>query len=124
MHEHVRLAELLIGRGHDGDAALELDAVSGPLLTDPHVRYLKARALEKTDPAAAKRVLGEPPDLFASYAPWWAIRGHFSHDENDFWEAISQDPFDIEATCRGGAKASDPLCEAAKQNGEPDVGRD
>jgi hypothetical protein len=124
MHEHVRLAELLIGRGHDGDAALELDAVTGPLLTDPHVRYLKARALEKTDPAAAKRVLGEPADVFASYAPWWAIHGRFSHDENDFWEAISQDPFDIEATCRGGAKAGDPLCEAAKQNGEPDVGKE
>ena len=76
MHEHVRLAELLIGRGHDADAALELDAVAGPMLTDPHVRYLKARALEKADAAAdAKRVLGEPPDLYASYAPWWAIRG-------------------------------------------------
>src|SRR5262249_10924739 len=56
MREHVRLAELLIGRGHDADAALELDAVAGPLLTDPHVHSLKARALEKTDPAAAKRV--------------------------------------------------------------------
>ncbi|HEX4512317.1 MAG TPA: hypothetical protein VH054_02240, partial [Polyangiaceae bacterium] len=128
MHEHVRLAELLIGRGHDGDAALELDAVNGPLLTDPHVRYLKARALEKTDPAAAKRVLGEPADVFASYAPWWAIHGRMSHDENDFWESISQDPFDIEATCRPengkDTKAGDPLCEAAKQNGEPDVGKE
>src|SRR5437764_4098381 len=36
MHEHVRLAELLIGRGHEHDAVFELDNVAGPLLTDPH----------------------------------------------------------------------------------------
>ena len=120
MHEHVRLAELLIGRGHDAEAALELDAVNGPLLTDPHVRYLKARALEKSDPAGARRVLGNPSDVFASYAPWWAIHGRFSHDENDFWEAIAQDPFDIEAACH----TPGPLCEAAKQNGVPDVGKE
>jgi hypothetical protein len=123
MHEHVRLAELLIGRGHDGDAAIELDAVAGPLLSDPHVRFLKARALEKTDAAAAKRVLGEPADLFMSYAPWWAIRGRLSHDEQDFWEAIAQDPFDVDAACRDG-HAGDVLCEAAKQNGAPDIGRE
>lgn len=130
MREHVRLAELLIGRGHEHDAATELDYVGGALLSDPHVRYLKARALEKESPEDAKKVLGEPAELYASYAPWWAIRGRFAvaaHDPSapvDFAEAISQDPFDIEAACEGGAKAGDPLCEAAKQNGTPDVGRE
>ena len=37
---------------------------------------------------------------------------------------LGRDPFDLEATCRGGSKAGDPLCEAAKQNGAPDVGRE
>ena len=130
MHEHVRLAELLIGRGHDKDAALELDHVAGPLLSDPHVRWLKARALEKDSPEDAKKVLGEPAELYASYAPWWAIRGRFAlaaHDGSaagDFVEAIAQDPFDVEAACENGAKAGDPLCEAAKQSRAPDVGRD
>jgi hypothetical protein len=130
MHEHVRLAELLIGRGHEHDAAIELDAVAGPLLGDPHVRYLKARALEKESAEDAKKVLGEPAELYSSYAPWWAIRGRFAaaaHDASaqlDFSEAIAQDPFDVEAACEGGAKAGDPLCEAAKQNGVPDVGRE
>jgi hypothetical protein len=130
MHEHVRLAELLIGRGHEGDAAVELDAVAGPLLSDPHVRYLKARALEKTSASDARRVLGEPAEIFSSYAPWWAIRGRFAlgaHDTSsttDFVEAVSLDPFDVEAACEAGTKGGDPLCEAAKASGVPDVGRE
>jgi hypothetical protein len=135
MREHVRLAELLIGRGHGRDAASELDTVNGTLLTDPHVRYLKARALENAKESMddARRVLGQPADLYGSYAPWWAIRGRFAaaeHDASaasDFVEAIAQDPFDIEAACEsldGMAKAGDPLCDAARAAGTPDVGRE
>ena len=127
MREHVRLAELLIGRGHDADAVTDLDTLAGPLLADPHVRYLKARALEKSAPTDALRVLGDPSEVSASYAPWWAIRGRLDHDAHDFVEAVAQDPFDVEAACEsldGAAKAGDPLCEAARANGVPDVGRD
>ncbi len=133
MHEHVRLAELLIGRDHPADAALELDAVNGALLQDPNVRYLKARALEKESTETARRVLGEPAELFMSYAPWWAIRGRFAaiagdaSSAGDFVEAIAQDPFDLEATCEsldGTVNAGDPLCEAARAYGAPGVGRD
>ncbi len=134
MREHVRLAELLIGRGHERDAVTELDNLAGTLLSDPHIRYLKARALEKDRVSSdVARVLGEPTDLTGAYAPWWAIRGRLAsvaHDASaamDFVEAVSQDPFDIEATCEsldGLAKAGDPLCDAARANGAPDVGRD
>jgi hypothetical protein len=125
MREKVRLAELLIGRGHENDAATELDAVSGAMLSDPNVRYLKARALEKTNADDARRALGEPAEVFMAYAPWWAIRGRLASDPGerttDFAEAIAQDPFDVDAAC---ADPSSPLCEAAKANGAPDVGRE
>ena len=42
-------------------------------------------------------------------------------------DAIAQDPFDVEAACEsidGTAKAGDPLCEAARASGTPDVGRE
>ncbi len=128
MREKVRLAELLLGRGHDVDAATELDAVSGAMLSDPNVRYLKARALEKKSTDDARRVLGEPAEVFTSYAPWWAIRGRLATDgaerATDFAEAVAQDPFDVEAACEGNPSLGTPLCEAAKANGALDVGRE
>ena len=127
MREKVRLAELLIGRGHDKDAATELDAVSGALLADPHVRYLKARALEKSSPDDARRVLGEPAEILGSYAPWWAIRARLATDGSagaDYAEAVAQDPFDVDAACEDGAKSADPLCAAARASGALGVGRE
>ncbi len=142
--EHVRLAELLIGRAHDADAAKELDELGGVYLREPYVRYLKSRALEKDFSIGAgagvdaKRVLGEPAEISSSYAPWWAIRGRLIvaasggsiGDASSFAEAIAQDPFDVEAACETrfdlapGAKAGDPLCEGARASGTPDVGHD
>lgn len=138
MREKIRLAELLLGRGHDHDAAVELDAAAGALLSDPHVRYLKARALEGTSLDDARRVLGEPADVFSSYAPWWAIRARLATDGSgatDFAEAIAEDPFDVDAACevhepapgataKTAAKDADPLCAAARANGAFDVGRE
>jgi hypothetical protein len=128
MHEHMRLAELLIGRHHEKDAVTELDTLAGPLVFDPYVRYLKARALEASEgPEVARRTLGEPAEMAASYAPWWAIRGRLTKDASAFVEAVAQDPFDVEAACEsldGSAKAGDPLCEAARGAGIPDVGTD
>jgi hypothetical protein len=132
MREHVRLAELLIGRDHKDDAVVELDKLGGPFLFDPRVRYLKARALEGSGPVA-RRVLGDPAEIAASYAPWWAIRGRLARADGDgeaagdFVEAVAEDPFDVEAACEsldGSARAGEPLCEAAKANGVPGVGRD
>ncbi len=125
--ERVRLAELLIGRSHERDAVTELDQIGGAFLREPHVRYLKARALEKDPSADAEKVLGEPAELSASYAPWWAIRGRLTGTASYFEEAIAQDPFDVEAACEsldGSKKAGDPLCEAARRSGTPDVGHD
>jgi len=136
MREKIRLAELLLGRGHGPEAASELDAVGGALLGDPHVRYLKARALEKpsargaaADPANddARHVLGDPSEVFTAYAPWWAIRGRLATDGSsatDYAEAIAQDPFDVDAACEGGAKDADPLCRAARASGAPEIGRE
>ena len=127
MRERVRLAELLLGRAHDADAVRELDQLGGAFLREPHVRYLKARALEKDAPADAKRVLGEPAEISMSYAPWWAIRGRLTSDASSFVEAVAQDPFDVEAACEsldGSAKVGDPLCEAARASGTPSIGHD
>jgi len=125
--ERIRLAELLIGRAHERDAAIELYALGGVFLREPYVRYLKARALEKDSLADAKRVIGDATEVSAPYAPWWAIRGRLFGDAGAFWEAVAQDPFDVEAACEsldGAKKAGDALCEAARARGAPDVGHD
>ena len=135
MREKVRLAELLFGRGHAEEALTELDGVAGPLLEDPSVRYLKARALEAVSRGTdAQRSLGEAGEVMPSYGPWWAIRGRLvraagdgAAATGDFVEAVGQDPLDIEPACESlDVKATSPslLCDAARARNVPDLGRD
>ncbi|HSQ65669.1 MAG TPA: hypothetical protein VLM85_20755 [Polyangiaceae bacterium] len=135
MRERVRLAELLLGRGHPDEALTQLDAVAGPLLEDPSVRYLKSRLLEAVSrPADAQRVLGDAGEVMPSYGPWWAIRGRLVRAAGDgatatadFVEAVGQDPLDTEPACETlDPKAPSPsiLCDAARARDVPDVGRE
>jgi predicted Zn-dependent protease len=140
LRERVRLAELLLGRGHAAEALLELDHIKAPSLDDPSVRYVRARALvdagrgKEADP-----LLGDPKEVVASYGPWWAIRGSMARSRGDgptadssFVEAVAADPLEIECACQSpDPKAdlpSDPglrlLCEAARARGEPSLGAD
>jgi hypothetical protein len=135
MRERVRLAELLLGRGHADEALTELDGVDGPLLEDPSVRYLKSRTLEAVSrPSDAQRALGEAGEVMPSYGPWWAIRGRLvratgdgAAATGDFVEAVGQDPLDVEPACETlDPKAPSPslLCDAARARAVPDVGRE
>jgi hypothetical protein len=148
-----RLAELLLGREHPQQALEELDAIQGEgtsassrrgqhegdLESDPSLRYVRARVLEALARTKdGEGLVGDPKEVAASYAPWWAIRGRWARARGDavvadpsFIEAVAQDPFDVEAACESLDPASAPsdpaaglLCEAARKMGEPPLGKD
>jgi hypothetical protein len=140
LRDRVRLAELLLGRDHPAQALLELDRLkSSVALDDPSVRFLRARILEALGrPRDADPLVADPKAVLSSYGPWWAIRGRFARGRGDegtavasFFEAVAEDPLNVEAACEGleeGAipqdSAQKPLCEAARGRGEPPLGRD
>jgi hypothetical protein len=134
VRERARLAQLLIARKHPEAALFELGKLPpGAGREDPAVRTLWGKVLAgvgKTKEAESE--VSDPKDVLAPYAPWWALRGVFAQARgataeagNAFAEALSHDPFDIDAACKGaGDPPSAPderlLCEAARRNGTPD----
>ncbi len=130
--ERARLAELLLGRDHAPEALVELDKIPESMLTDPSLRYLRARVLEASDKAAdADKLLEDPKLWMASYGPCWAVKGRLARVRGDaaategaFFEALAHDPLGVESACRGLDPKGDPLCDAAKKRGEPDLGKD
>ncbi len=140
--ERVRLAELLLGRGHPAQALDSLKTLSHEMLADPGVRSVKARALEASGRAdAAMNLLKDPSEWASSYGPCWALRGKlarsWSADEADrsFAQAWAYDPLAVETSCQANAaaesalgpereKAGAALCDAARARGEPEVGRE
>ena len=129
-----RLAELLFGREHAAEAYLEVEKIPENLLSDPSLRYLRARILEaKGETPAAEAVLEDPKAWIASFGPCWAFRARLWKGRGDLAgagasldEALAHDPFTIETACQdlrpgisGGA-----LCDAARTRDEPDLGRD
>ncbi len=134
--ERARLAELLLGRGHPAEAVLELDKIGPELLADPSLRYLRARSLE-AKPEEATALVDDPKAWVTSYGPCWALRGRLARQRGDgatadasFAEARAHDPLSLESACesldpaRPGVPLPNPLCEAAKARGEPDLGQD
>lgn len=137
--ERARLAELLLGRGHGSEALGELEKVPNDMLSDPSLRYLRARVLEATGGVKqAEQLLEDPNGWVASFGPCWAVRGRLARARSDqptadvsFAEALAHDPLGIETACQALAPdaplppgSGGPLCEAARSRGEPDVGRD
>jgi hypothetical protein len=147
LRDRTRLAELLLSRnrGYAAAALTELDRIElsgAPVsesawnraVSDPSVRWLRARALEE----AGRREEGEslvadPHQVLSSYAPWWALRGRWAHLRSDeptaaasFAEALAADPFDPEAACQtidpqapAPSPGDQPLCDAARAFAEP-----
>jgi hypothetical protein len=150
LRDRSRLADLLLARGHASEAVRELDRielVAAPAapdawehaLSDPSVRWLRARALE----GAGRREDGEPlvadpKQVVTSYGPWWAVRGRYARLRTDepagiasFIEAVAADPFDVESACETTDPAAQPpdashrpLCDAARAAGQPEFGAD
>jgi hypothetical protein len=142
LRDRTRLAQLLLSRdlGNADAALVELDRIEmhgAPApstdaweraMSDPSVRWLRARALEsagrpRLEEAAA--LVADPRAVLSSYGPWWAIRGRFARLRGDeasagasFLEAIGVDPFDPEAACETlgpdapPGSASKDLCDA------------
>ncbi len=138
LREGVRLAELLYGKNHPAEAQKELDALTMVAAReDPSVRHLRARVLESLGRAKdAEPLVGDPRDVASSYGPWWAIRGRFARTRGDegvadpsFFEAVSEDPLEVECACEGITPESRPkegglLCDAARAAGVPPIGRE
>jgi hypothetical protein len=142
IQDRARLAELLLGRDHPGDAVTELEPLEAAAWQDPSLRHLRGLAFEAAGSGAVVEAsLGEPKDVAGPFGPWWAIRGRFARIRGDeptaegyFQEGVANDPLDVEAACETLDAASSPaapalgaaaeLCEAARQRGEPRVGRE
>ena len=139
--ERSRLAELLLGRDHPGEALTELDRIPAEMLADPSLRYLRARVLEADkNIKGAEALIDDPKAWITGYGPCWALRGRLARSRADsavadesFLEAMAHDPLGVEAACEtlpGPAEAprpggqGAPLCEAARSRAEPDVGRE
>jgi hypothetical protein len=150
LRDRTRLAELLLARGHSGEAVEELDRIAllrspvapeawDRVMGDPSVRWLRARALE----LAGRREQGDalvadPHQLLSTYGPWWALRGRWARlrgDDGDatasFVEALAADPLDPESACETvdpAQRPADParaaLCDAARAAGTPPFGEE
>jgi hypothetical protein len=145
LQRRMRLAQLLYGRRHPGPALHELDLVATSSGShDPSVRSLRASVLGALGrKAEGEQEVHDPADVTSSYAPWWAIRGRWERQDGDdpaadasFVEAVSADPFDVQAACQiddsdeeragdfASGTAAGALCDAAKARHEPPVGRE
>jgi hypothetical protein len=138
--ERSRLAELLLGRDHPTEALVELDKIPADMLTDPSLRYLRARVLEgDKNVKQGEALLEDPKQWMASYGPCWATRGRLARARADagmadlsFSEAMAHDPLGIESACQSLpnepalpiAAQGAPLCEAARKRADPDIGRE
>lgn len=138
VREQMRLAELLDARSHHAEALLEIDKVTHPPQDDPSFLALRAGILDRDGKSKdAEPLVADPKKVLGSYGPWWAIRGVLANERGDhgaadasFAEAVSTDPFDLEAACGSrdpkAAPPADPsmklLCDAARARNEPPDG--
>ncbi|MEO8877402.1 MAG: hypothetical protein ABI461_17540, partial [Polyangiaceae bacterium] len=107
IRERMRLAELLDARGHSPEALSELDKVTDAPTDDPSFAALHAAVLRRVGRGKdAEPLVADPKKTYASYGPWWAIRGVLAADRGDqptaeasFAEAVATDPFDMDAAC-------------------------
>ncbi len=140
LRDRVRLTELLFGREHFAEAQTELaQAARSPIVGhDPSFAYLTARVTERAATGElARATVADPARVAGSYGPWWAVRGRLAQSAGDaavsepsFIEAVGEDPFSIEASCRSLTPAApvlsppaSALCAAARAASEPDLGR-
>ena len=138
VREQMRLAELLDARNHSTEALAELDKVKDAPPDDPSFAALRAGVLHRVGrDKDAEPLVSDPRKTYASYGPWWAIRGVLASQRGDqptadasFAEAVATDPFDIDAAC-GSRDPNSPapkqtsmrlLCDAARQRAEPSDG--
>jgi hypothetical protein len=147
LRDRMRLAQLLLARGHAAQAVDELKPVregerpgAEPELRDPSVPWLLARALEDSGRRQeGEPLVADPAAVLTSYGPWWATRGRWARLRGDepqavasFFQAVAADPFDVEAACETlddgheGDSALDPgpraLCTAARAWPDPPFG--
>jgi len=134
-----RLADLLAGRAHGRESALEVE----PLLTSlPRVSQLRERVARgyyaAGDDTAAEHALGAVAEIDGLYGPWFALagrgfkrRGQLAEADAAFTLGLSADPLSDEVACEGyplshgpGPAVSEPplptrgawaeLCKAAR----------
>jgi hypothetical protein len=144
LRDRVRLGQLLMARGHAGQAVDELRHIAPagspggePEMRDPSVFWLRARTLEASGHRTeAEPLVANPADVLSSYGPWWATRGRWARLRGDdsaadesFFQAVAADPFDAESACETLEDGDSPvdaaqraLCGAARAWPEPPFG--
>lgn len=128
--QHLRLAELLLGRDKVDAAEVEVEMVKPPhSKADPRVRTLRGVIAERR---GQQPNLGDPYEPQGSYGPLWAMKARHATDAapkaQAYEEADRVDPLHLEVACRVGpayiGEVHAPMCEAAKTRREPALGQD
>jgi hypothetical protein len=122
--KRVRLGQLLLGRGHDRAAALELERGRVAMPQGALVRALLASAeLRAGNAEAARPLVASATDVDGSEARWWSMRAvlHEQERERARAAAVEAAPYEPEAACDelpAPALPADParaaLCVAAR----------
>ncbi|MEO7035537.1 MAG: hypothetical protein ABI548_16540 [Polyangiaceae bacterium] len=109
----VRLADLLLLRGHGRESATEVEPLLSTLPRVPQVRERVAAGLYAAgDDTGAEHALGTVAEIDALYGPWFALagrgfkrRGQLADAEPAFTFGLSADPYADEVACEGYRRA-------------------
>jgi hypothetical protein len=118
----IRLADLLAGRAHGRESAIEVEPLLSSLPRLPQVRARVAAGLYAAgDDSGAERALGTVAEIDGLYGPWFALsgrgfkrRGQIAEAEQAFTLGLSADPLSDEVACEG---YPDRRAPAGQQNG-------
>jgi hypothetical protein len=125
--KRVRLGQLLHGRGHYRQAAIQHARAQSLLPTESTVRcFLAASLVAAGDQANAAPFVEKPEDIHNKHGRWWSLHGLLNPDpsgsERAFALGLSLDPLTPEVACEekpAPELPKDPLraaiCEAARR---------
>jgi len=126
--KHVRLGQLLDGRGHHHAAAIELGRAQVLVPNDASVRcFLAAAMVSDGDKAGAAPLVDKTEDLHNRFGRWWSLHGLLHPEpaadaERGFGYGLSLDPLDPWVACEEKAAPEVPrdairkaICEAARR---------
>jgi len=125
--KHLRLGQLLEGRGHHRTSAIE-HAISQALVPwDSSVRcYLASALLADGNSESAKQLVARPDEVHGRHGRYWSLHGLLvpppEGDPRAFFLGLANDPMSPEVACeekRAPETPADPikkaLCEAARR---------
>lgn len=124
VRKHVRLGDLLEGRGHHDAARIEREEALALAPSDGRVRASLAASLVTLDRYdEARHLVREPSEVRSGTGRWWSLRGLLIEEDapRSRDAALAHDPFSVAVACEESADElppSDPdraaICDMAR----------